>query len=180
MEELYFVTSNDEKIQEARIILGMPIRAFKADLEEIQSLDLEKIAKDKAERAFALVGKPLFVDDVALRVAAWNGFPGPFVKHFLEALGNDGFLRLMKDEQNRELTAMASIAFHNGKEILTFVGEVKGSLALEPRGDGGWGWDSVFIPVLGEKTYAEMTPEEKNAVSHRRAALENFKQYLNP
>jgi XTP/dITP diphosphohydrolase len=178
METLYFVTSNEGKIKEAEMILGMPIHAVKADLEEIQSLGLEKIARDKAERAFAIVGKPLFVDDVSLRVEAWNGFPGPFVKHFLEAVGNDGFLRLMKNEANRELTAMASIGFHNGKKILTFTGEVKGTLAAEPRGSGGWGWDPVFIPAHTKKTYAELTAEEKNAVSHRRAALEKFKKYL--
>jgi len=125
-----------------------------------------------------LLGKPLFVDDVALHIEAWNGFPGPFIKHLLEAVGSEGIVKMMKDETKRGVIAKAAIGFHNGKEVVTFVGEVKGTLAPEPRGEGGWGWDPLFIPNHTNKTYAEMTPEEKNAVSHRRAALEEFKKYL--
>jgi len=178
MEQLYFVTSNEGKIKEAEMILAIPINPWKADLEEIQSLDLEEIVKAKATKAFELVQKPLFVDDVGLYVEAWNGFPGPFIKYICEAVGNEGLLRMMKDETNRQLVAKAAIGFHNGKEVLTFMEEVKGTLATEPRGESGWGWDPVFIPVSMEKTYAELTVEEKNAISHRRVVLESFKKYL--
>jgi len=174
MESLYFVTSNEGKIKEAEMILGIPIIATKADVEEIQSLDLEEIAKAKAERAFELIHKPLFVDDVGLYVEAWNGFPGPFIKYLRESVGNDGILRMMKDETNRHLIAKAVIGFHNGKEILTFTGEVQGILATEPKGERGWGWDPIFIPAHTDKTYAELTVEEKNAISHRRVALEKI------
>jgi len=85
----------------------------------------------------------------------------------------------MQSEINRQLVAKAAIGFHNDKEIFTFMGEVKGTLAVEPRGEGGWGWDPIFIPAHTDKTYAELTAEEKNAISHRRAALEKFKKYLN-
>ena len=66
----------------------------------------------------------------------------------------------------------------SGKEIFIFTGEVQGMLAVEPRGEGGWGWDPIFVPNHTDKTYAELTAEEKNAISHRRAALEKFKKYL--
>lgn len=178
MEPLYFVTSNAGKIKEAEMILGIPIHPIKAYVEEIQSLDLEEIVREKAKRAFELIHTPLFVDDVGLYIKAWNGFPGPFIKYLLEAVGNAGLLRIMKDETNREMIAKAAIGFHNGKEVLCFTGEVKGILAKEPRGEGGWGWDPVFIPAFTSKTYAELTEVEKNAISHRRAALENFKKYL--
>ena len=178
MNELYFVTSNEGKIKEAKMILDFPIKAVKADLIEIQSLDLEEIVRDKAQRAFALVQKPLIVDDVGLYVEAWNGFPGPFVKQLRDSVGNLGFLKMMENETNRRVIAKAAVGFHDGKEIHTFTGEVKGQLALEPRGEGGWGWDPIFIPEFSDKTYAEMTPEGKNSVSHRRAALEIFKNFL--
>lgn len=178
MEQLYFVTSNKGKIKEAEMILGIPINPMNADLEEIQSLDLEEIVKAKAIKAFELVHKPLFVDDVGLYIEVWNGFPGPFIKYLCEAVGSKGLLRMMKDETNRQLVAKAMIGFHDGKEVFTFMGEVEGTLATKPRGEGGWGWDPVFIPAFTEKTYAELTATEKNAVSHRRAALENFKTYL--
>lgn len=178
MEQLYFVTSNEGKIKEAEMILGIPINPVKADLEEIQSLDLQEIVKAKAVKAFELIHKPLFVDDVGLYIEAWNGFPGPFIKYLRDAVGNEGLLGMMKEETNRQLVAKAAIGFHNGKEVLTFTGEVNGTLATEPRGEGGWGWDPVFIPAHTDKTYAELTAEEKNAISHRRIALEKFKKYV--
>ena len=178
MQTLYFVTRNEGKVKEVEEILGILVHPFRADLEEIQSLDLEEIVRAKVQRAFELVGKPLFVDDVALHFEAWNGFPGPFIKYLCEAVGNEGLLKMMKDELNRHVTAKAAIGFHNGKEVITFVGEVKGTMAKEPRGESGWGWDPIFVPVHTEKTYAELTPEEKNAVSHRRVALERFRECL--
>jgi len=178
MEPLYFVTSNEGKMKEAEMILDIPIKLFKADLEEIQSLDLEEIVREKAKRAFELVGKPLFVDDVGVYIEAWNGFPGPFVKYLVEAVGTGGIARMVKDETNRKAIVRAAIGFHDGEKITTFIGEVKGTLAERPRGDRGWGWDPMFIPVGSEKTYAELTPEEKNSVSHRRIVLENFKKHL--
>ena len=178
MNELYFVTSNEGKIGEAKMILDFPIKAVKADLSEIQSLDLKEIVRDKAQKAFELVHKPLMVDDVGLYIEVWNGFPGPFVKYLLEAVGNEGVLKMMEHEANRSVVAKAAVGFHDGKEIHTFIGEVKGELAREPRGEGGWGWDPIFIPEFSEKTYAEMTPEQKNSISHRRAVLEIFKTFL--
>jgi len=178
MNELYFVTSNEGKIKEAKLILGIPIHPAKADLEELQSLDLEEIVKDKVKKAFELIRKPLIVDDVGFYIEAWNGFPGPFIKHLTDAAGNEGLLRMMENETNRNVTVKAAVGFHNGKEIFTFTGEVKGTLSKEPRGNEGWGWDPVFIPEGMDKTYAELTPEEKSSISHRRAALENFKNYL--
>ena len=178
MEQLYFVTSNEGKIKEAEMILGIPIKPIRADLEEIQSLELEEIVKAKARKAFELIQKPLFVDDVGFYIEAWNGFPGPFIKHLCDAVGNEGLLKMMKNEINRKIIVKAAIGFHNGKEVITFIGEVKGTLAGESRGQGGWGWDPIFIPSHTDKTYAELTVEEKNAVSHRREALEIFKKYL--
>ena len=84
----------------------------------------------------------------------------------------------MENESNRQLIAKAAIGFHNGKEVVTFIGEVKGTLATEARGQSGWGWDPIFIPSNLDKTYAELTSEEKNAISHRRVALESFKKYF--
>jgi len=125
MEKLYFVTSNQGKAKEAGMILEMPIEIRKADLIEIQSLDLEEIVRDKARQAFEIVGEPVIVDDVGLYLDSWNGFPGPFVKYISDAVGEEGILKMLKGEENRNVTATAAIGFHDGKEIHTFVGEVK-------------------------------------------------------
>ncbi|MDO8474054.1 MAG: RdgB/HAM1 family non-canonical purine NTP pyrophosphatase [bacterium] len=178
MDSLYFVTSNQGKLEEAKMILGMPIIFARVDLVEIQSLDLEEIAKDKTRRAFEFIQKPLFVDDVGLYIEAWNGFPGPFIKYLTDAVGNEGLLKMMENEINRNVIARLIIGFHDGKDIHAFIGETKGTLAKESRGENGFGWDSVFIPKGIDKTYAELSMEQKSTFSHRRIALENFRNYL--
>ena len=178
MDKLYFVTSNQGKVEEAEMILEMPVEIRKADLIEIQSLNLEEIVRDKVRQAFEMVGESVIVDDVGFFLEAWNGFPGPFVKYILDTVGKEGILKMLENEENRNVNVVAAIGFHDGKEIHTFVGRVKGVVAPKARGDNGLGWDPIFIPESSDKTYAEMTTEEKNAISHRRVALEKFKQFL--
>jgi XTP/dITP diphosphohydrolase len=176
--KLHFVTSNKGKAGEAQMILGLPIEITSLDLPEIQSLDLEEIVREKVIHAYEKIKEPVFVDDVGLFVNAWNGFPGPFIKFLIEAGGNELLLKMMSSVSDRKMTAKASIGFHDGSKIHTFIGEIKGTLVEESRGDGGWGWDPLFIPENSDKTYAEMSPEEKNAFSHRRNALEKFRKFL--
>lgn len=178
MIELCFATGNKGKIAEAKAILGVPLQAYPMELDELQSLDLEQIVTHKVKQAYMKVGKPVFVDDVGLYVQAFNGFPGPFVKFLLEAGGNGLLLKMLSGQSDRNVIARAAIAYHDGTNIHTFIGDVKGVIAPGPRGEGGWGWDPVFIPEGKTMTYAEMGPVEKNAISHRRAALEKLKQYL--
>jgi XTP/dITP diphosphohydrolase len=175
---LHFVTSNKGKATEAQMILGVPVQITELELPEIQSLDLEAIVREKVTYAFRKMHQPVFVDDVGLFISAWNGFPGPFIKFLLRAGGNELLLQMMTQEKNRVIVARAAIGFHDGEQIHTFVGEVSGSLTDTPRGTGGWGWDPVFIPEHSEKTFGEMTAEEKNAISHRRNALEKFREFL--
>lgn len=178
LKELYFVTSNRHKAKEAEEILDIKISPVDKDLVEIQSLDLEEIVKKKAKDAFQLIKKPVIVDDVGLYVSAWAGFPGPFIRYVYDAGGNELLLRMLQGEENRGVTAKAAIGFHDGKKAFAFIGEVKGEIAKEPRGKGGWGWDPIFIPEFTRKTYGELAPAEKNSISHRRAALEKFKSFL--
>jgi non-canonical purine NTP pyrophosphatase (RdgB/HAM1 family) len=178
IKELYFVTSNKDKVREAEAILGLPIKPVKKDLVEIQSLDLEEIVKKKAEDAFQIVREPVIVDDVGLYVEAWNGFPGPFIRFIYDAGGNELLLRMLQGETNRKVTAKAAIGFQKGREVFTFIGKVKGEIAQGSHGQGGWGWDPIFVPEFTNKTYGELDPIEKNAISHRRAALEKFKEFL--
>ncbi|HLL60271.1 MAG TPA: RdgB/HAM1 family non-canonical purine NTP pyrophosphatase [Candidatus Nitrosocosmicus sp.] len=176
-EPLIFITSNKGKAEEAKSILEFPIEVYDLELDEIQSLSLEKIAIKKAEYAFKLVQKPLIVDDVGVFVHAWKGFPGPFIK-YLQQIGLDVCLKMLSTETNREATVKAVIGYHDGTLIHTFVGEVKGTISHEVKGPNGWGWDPIFIPEGQNKTYAEMSTEEKNSISHRRKVLDELKKYL--
>lgn len=178
MNQLYFVTGNSGKASEAQSILGFPVHITSVDIDEIQSLQLENIVQKKAEKAFEKIGKPLFVDDVGLWVEVWNGFPGPFIKYLLAAGKNELLLQMLKNETNRRVVAKAAIGYHDGNTTHIFIGEVSGSLSTELRGAGGWGFDPVFIPEGTNQTFAEMGPEKKNTLSHRRKALEKFRTYL--
>lgn len=180
MDKLFFTTGNKGKAREAQQILGIPIEISDVELDEIQDLDLKKIVQHKLIQASEKVKAPVIVDDVALRLDAWNGFPGPFVKflHVASNGNNQLILKMLKSEENRNGTLIATIGYHNGRESHFFTGELRVTIATKERGANGWGLDPILIPEGSNRTYAEMTEDEKNEDSHRRRALEKLKDFL--
>ena len=178
--DVTFVTGNKAKVKEAEKILKIPLKVTDLDLDEIQDLDLEKIALHKLNQAYGVVKSPIIVDDVSLEIAAWNGFPGPLVKWLLKVSDGDAsvLLKMLKGAENRNAKARLAIGFHDGKEAHLFYGEVRGKIANEIRGENGFGWDPVFIPEGQNKTYAQMSAEEKSKISHRRKALDKLSDFL--
>ena len=179
---LTFVTGNKAKAEDTKKILGFPINIEEIELDEIQELDLEKVALHKVNQAYEKVKAPVFIDDVGFYIKAWKGFPGPFIKWILKAdEGSSGLLLKMFDGvKQREVTAKLAVAYHDGENVHIFTGEVKGRVAETIRAGNnfGFGWDAVFIPNGFDKTFGEMTFEEKNSISHRRKALDKFKKFL--
>ena len=179
LDKLFMVTGNENKLREARQILGIEMRqAEVVDLHEIQTIDVEMAAEKKAEEAYMVIKKPLIVEDSGLIFKSWNGMPGALVKWFEESVGNEGLLKMLENFEDRSAVAQCFIGFHNGKEVKIAKGEVSGRIADRIRGDNGFGWDQIFIPDGSDLSYAEMTPEEKNTISHRRKAFENLKVIL--
>lgn len=178
IEKLYFATTNEEKFKEAVGILAMPLQRMDINIMEIQSLNVEEIAHYKVARAYELIKKPIIVYDVGLYLAAWNGFPGPFIKYLRETMGKGSLLKLMGGESNRTVILKAAIGFHDGEHVHVFVGEVEGELVREPRGVNGWGFDPLIIPKGSDKTLAEVSPQKKFAISHRGRALAKLKAFL--
>ena len=78
----------------------------------------------------------------------------------------------------KNVTAVAVIGFHDGELVHTFRGEIKGTIIDIPRGENGWGWEPIFVPVGETRTFAEMKEKEKNKISHRFHALSAFEKYL--
>ncbi len=177
MKKIHFATGNKGKAQEAEQILGVDVEIAPLELDEIQSMNLEDIVGHKVGQAYEKLKSPVFVDDVSLEVEIWKGFPGPFVK-YLQQISNDMILYMMRNEKNRRVKLIATIAYHDGKKIHYFSGHVFCTVALEARGDGGWGFDPILIPEGQNLTFAEVTDEVKNSLSHRRNALDAFKQFL--
>ena len=179
-EKLTFITGNVGKAKYLSDYFHFPVEHVKLDLPEIQSLDLRTVVEDKAKKAFSIVKGPVLVEDVSLVFGALEKLPGPLIKWFLEALGNDGLCELLNRYDDRRATAHSAVALCDANGVQIFSGVKEGSVSTEPRGDAGFGWDPIFIPTGYTKTWAEMTDQEKHETSMRRIALEEMKKYLNP
>ena len=132
----------------------------------------------KARDAFRASGLPSVADDSGLEVGALNGMPGVLSARWSGRHGEDAantalLLAQMDDVPDERRGA----AFVSACALVSSAGEVvvrgvwPGSIAREPRGDGGFGYDPVFLPSGSSRTAAELTPEEKDAASHRGRAL---------
>lgn len=138
----------------------------------------EDNALAKARDGFAETGLPCVADDSGLEVDALNGMPGVLSARWAGVHGDDtantalllAQLRDVPDERRgaRFVSACALVA---GSIDVVVRGEWPGTIAREPRGDGGFGYDPVFIPEGSDRTAAELSPEEKDAASHRGRAL---------
>ena len=170
--QMKFVTGNRNKLKEAQMILGVALDQANVAIEEIQTCDVEEAVGHKVRAAFEKVRQPVMVEDSGLVFEAWNGLPGALVKWFEKTVGLEGMARMLDSFDSRKAVAQCFVAITDGKETFIGRGEVRGRIAASPRGSNGFGWDTLFIPQGDERTFAEMTPEEKNAISHRRRAFE--------
>lgn len=178
MKKLTFITGNAGKAKYLSDYFHLPVDHVKLDLHEIQSLDLKDVVEDKARRAFEIVNSPVLVEDVSLTFTALKALPGPLIKWFLETLGNDGLCRLLDRFDDRSALAEVEFAICDDAGVHTFRGSMEGVIADNPRGEMGFGWDPVFIPKGYDKTWAEMTDDEKHATSMRKIALEKMSAFF--
>jgi non-canonical purine NTP pyrophosphatase (RdgB/HAM1 family) len=179
LDRLLFVTSSVNKRREAEAVLGRALEHHPLDLAEIQSLDVVTVVEAKARAAYARLERPVLVEDTALELAALGGFPGPLIRWLLETVGAAGIARIVAAFDDDRATARCAAAACNGEQVTVGVGAVDGRIADAPRGPGGFGWDSVFMPEgEGGATYAEMSEAAKNAISHRRRAFEALRDAL--
>ncbi len=176
--QLRFATGNANKVREIQAILGAPVEQVRIDLPEVQAIDVAEVIGHKARTAYAALGFPVLVEDTGLFFHAWNGLPGALIRWFLATVGTEGLCRMLDPFPDRSATARTCIGYFDGREERLFSGEIRGSITLQPRGDNGFGWDTIFIPAGWERTFAESSAGEKDAVSMRRLALEELKKIL--
>ena len=174
---LYFITENKNKFAEASKDLDpIKIEQKKIDLPEIQSLDPKEVIECKLREAQKLCAEEFFIEDASISLTALNGFPGPFAKWLVKAIGVKGIFELCKSLDKFGVQMKAIIGYSNGKEVFYFEGTVEGVI-VEPTGESDFGWDPIFMPNGFTKTFAQMTKQEKNKISHRGRALKKFKEY---
>ena len=188
MRTFVMATHNQHKLKELqRILEPLNIHVVSADLPEVEETGttFEENAYIKAKAALDLTGKASIADDSGLMVDALNGEPGVYSARYggPGATDEEKVQKLLKNienvpEEKRTARFVSAICclFPNGKELMVR-GECPGKIAYAPAGEGGFGYDPVFV-VEGGKTFAELTAEEKDAVSHRGAALRKLKAAL--
>lgn len=187
MAKLLVATTNKGKLREILALLkDKPIEVVTPDelgivLDyEETSDDIHLVAREKAIYAWRKSGLPSLAEDTALEVDALGGLPGARAKVFFGENVSDterwrGLLKLLdgvpKEKRTARFRCAMAVAFSEG-DLLTAEGVLEGMIATEPHGGGGFGYDPVFfVPSLG-KTLAELSVEEKNAISHRAKALQ--------
>ena len=180
MKTIYFVTNNMGKVREAKALLeklGIDAQQLAYEYPELQSDDLEEIAKYGAKHAAMHLKKPVIVEDAGLFISALKGFPGPYSSFTFKRIGNEGILKLMRDVKDRKAQFRSVVGYcAPDKEAITFSGAVEGEISHEPRGRSGFGYDPIFL--YGDRTFAQMSTEKKNEVSHRCIALRRFAEWL--
>ncbi len=169
------VTGNPNKWREAERILGRALERVELDLPEIQAATTREVAIEKARAAFARLARPVLVEDAGLELAALGGFPGPFIKYWERLGGLTSICRAVDAGGDREVCAVCVLAFATAAGVDCVEGRIRGAVAIDPRGAGGFGWDAIFVPDGETRTFAEMTATEKDAVSHRRRAWDAFR-----
>ena len=192
MQTFIIATHNQKKLAELeRILSPLGIRAQTAEqdgftLEEVEETGttFEQNARLKAEAAMRQTGLPAVADDSGLMVDALGGAPGVYSARYAgenatDEQRNQKLLRELENVPEPERTARfvsAVCCVFPGEEAVCVCGECEGRIAFSPRGTGGFGYDPLFL--VGEKTYAELSDAEKDAVSHRGRALSALQQAL--
>lgn len=188
--KLVLASQNQNKLREMTAILsqlGVEVclqseLGLRVDVEETGST-FEENSLLKARAVMEASGLPAIADDSGLCVDALGGAPGVYsARYGGEGLDDAGRYRLLLENmrgmaRGAKFVSVITCAFPNG-DVLTARGECPGTIAFAPMGESGFGYDPVFfIPGL-KKTFAQLTPEEKNAISHRGKALEAFRAEL--
>ncbi len=167
MKKIIYLSTNKFKIREVEIVLkgkyGLDIEAMNPDFEiyEIQAKTCSEVAAFSAKYAANKLGKPCLKSDTGLYLEALGGLPGPYNAYFDRQIGVEKFLKMLKDEPNREARIEHCFAFcEPGKEPVVFIGESRGTIAKEPRGKDGRWHDFFYIPDGETRTLSEIGDED--------------------
>ncbi|MFX0076535.1 MAG: XTP/dITP diphosphatase [Candidatus Hermodarchaeota archaeon] len=186
-ETIYFITGNNSKFNEIKNLfqkenLNYELKQNKIKTTEIQASSIKEVALFKLNSVRGKLTHSYFIEDAGFFVdVPLNGFPGVYSNYVLNTIGNKGILDLIRDydETKAHFETVIAFYFQPYEETYVFEGMVEGKLARSIRGRGGFGFDPIFIPAeLSNRTFAELTVEEKNSVSHRGKAWKKLVEFL--
>ena len=187
--ELVFATGNAHKAAEAQQILrgwmpGVNVLTFDGESPVESGTSFLENALIKARAAHKATGKAAFADDSGISVEVMGGAPGIFSAIWSgtrdDQINRDLLLAQLEDipMEHRGAAFVCTVALVSDDAEVSFTGIWSGSIALQAAGDGGFGYDPVFIPEGFSETAAELDPEVKNSMSHRFLAMQQMASYL--
>ena len=187
--KLVFATHNEHKLNEVQRMLPKEITLLTLDeigcFEDIPetSNTIEGNAIQKALYIKEKYGYDTFADDTGLEVAVLDNAPGVYSARYAgEAKDDEANIDLllanMKGKQERQAQFKTIFALCLGEDLHTFEGIVRGEITHERKGEGGFGYDAVFLPEGYANTFAQMSADQKNSISHRGRALQKLSAFL--
>lgn len=189
MKKIVVATNNPGKLKEIKDIIKnyelVSLKDINCEIEvEEDQETFEGNSKKKAKEIAEITNMPCIADDTGLCIEALNGWPGVHTARFLGEAAtpeqrNKAILEKMKDLKGEERKAkvVSVMTYCEKGQFIVAKGEIEGKIAKESRGKNGYGFDPIFELESG-KTYAELSEEEKNKISHRKRALENLEKQL--
>ena len=184
---IYFVTGNMYKFKEisdlfSREKLNFNLKQENIKMIEIQTINLKEVAMFKVNSIKGQINGSYFIEDAGFFVdIPLNGFPGVYSSYVMKTIGNKGILRLIDDfeKTSAHFTSIIALYFKPLDKNLFFEGTIHGKISKTVRGERGFGFDPIFIPnSISNKTFAEISTEEKNNISHRGQALKKLINFL--
>lgn len=187
--KIVFATNNAHKLDEVRQVVGEKFEIVSLRecgiVEDIPENEptLEGNALAKARYIYERTGFNCFADDTGLEVDALGGEPGVRSARYATDGHDDEankclLLERLQGEENRAAQFRTAVALILGGKEYLFEGIVRGDIATEQHGEGGFGYDPLFFPEGGDLTFAQMSSEEKNAISHRGRAVRKLAEFL--
>ena len=171
--KLKVITSNPGKVaeyQKAFDELGIEMEHYKLPYDEVQTSDLREVVNKGMDEIIAKGVRNFIVDDTGLFIDALKGFPGVWSAYAQKTIGNKGILKLMEGVEDRGAEFRCCIGCDIDERRIVVVGVCRGYITDSEKGTDGFGFDPIFSPD-GKLTFAEMSVDEKNLISHRGNAV---------
>lgn len=157
MKPVVFVTANQSKHREVQLLLaGLDVRWQRLDLARQETDDLEMIARARALEAYRRLGEPCFLESTGLWLWEHGGAPGASFKRAWRELGEEGFAARYGGSRGMTRVVVALAESPEPKDVRIFTGSIAGRLLTTPRGEGGYGWDRLWVPDGYDRTLGEM------------------------
>jgi non-canonical purine NTP pyrophosphatase (RdgB/HAM1 family) len=178
IERLYFVTASENKFNDYQFLLGKYADLHWVDeqIEEPVTMDLSILIRRQVESVKTkLPHLPFLVEQTNLMIKAWNDLPGIVTRQFIDGVGVDGICKMLQAFDEQSAKVVTDLAYHSPEgHVHVFRGKLNGTISPEPRGTQVFGWDAIFIPDGYDKTFAEMSLEQRNTISTRKIAVAGF------